>query len=145
MEPAQVAEFIRDQRAGHHIPQRVACRALGVSESWFCKWTDRPMTGRQVRMGLLSEETERIFKDSGGTCGSPKIFIELVRAGWRIPVNTVAKLMAELGLVARVVRRRAGLTRPGKRPAAPGLAAARLLRPGARHDLGRGHDGDRDR
>ncbi|MFD8097409.1 IS3 family transposase [Streptomyces malaysiensis] len=27
--------------------------------------------------------------------------------------------MAELGLVARVVRRRSGLTRPGKRPAAP--------------------------
>ncbi|MFE4445056.1 IS3 family transposase, partial [Streptomyces sp. NPDC056820] len=39
--------------------------------------------------------------------------------GWRISVNTVAKLMAELGLVARVVRRRSGLTRPGKRPAAP--------------------------
>jgi putative transposase len=54
-----------------------------------------------------------------GTYGSPKIFIELVRAGWRISVNTVARLMAELGLVARVVRRRAGLTRPGKRPAAP--------------------------
>jgi transposase InsO family protein len=117
--PAEVAEFIRDQRAGHHIPQRVACRALGVSESWFYKWINKPVTERGVRMGRLSEEIERIFKDSGGTYGSPKIFIELVRAGWRISVNTVAKLMAELGLVARVVRRRAGLRRPGKRPAAP--------------------------
>jgi transposase InsO family protein len=34
-------------------------------------------------------------------------------------VNTIAKLMAELGLVARTVRRRRGLTRPGKRLAAP--------------------------
>lgn len=119
MEPAEVAEFIRDQRAGHHIPQRVACRALGVSESWFYKWINKPVTERQVRMGRLSEAIERIFKDSGGTYGSPKIFIELVRAGWRVSVNTVARLMAELGLVARVVRRRAGLTRPGKRPAAP--------------------------
>ncbi|MGW0778325.1 DDE-type integrase/transposase/recombinase [Streptomyces sp. NPDC002835] len=34
-------------------------------------------------------------------------------------MNTVAKLMVELGLVAWVVRRRSGLTRPGKRPAAP--------------------------
>lgn len=33
-------------------------------------------------------------------------------------MNTVAKLMAELGLVARVVRRRGGPTRLGKRPPA---------------------------
>jgi putative transposase len=43
----------------------------------------------------------------------------LVRKGWRSLVNTVAKLMAELGLVAQVVRRRSGLTGPGKRSAAP--------------------------
>ncbi|MEU4173003.1 DDE-type integrase/transposase/recombinase [Streptomyces sp. NPDC026665] len=34
-------------------------------------------------------------------------------------MNTIAKIVAELGLVARKVRRRRGLTRPGKRPAAP--------------------------
>ncbi|MFE9173644.1 DDE-type integrase/transposase/recombinase [Streptomyces kebangsaanensis] len=34
-------------------------------------------------------------------------------------MNTVAKLMAGLGLVARKVRRRNELTRPGRRPAAP--------------------------
>ncbi|MFF6787278.1 DDE-type integrase/transposase/recombinase, partial [Streptomyces sp. NPDC012510] len=56
---------------------------------------------------------------SGGTYGSPKIWIRLVRQGWRVSVNTIAKIMAELGLVARKVRRRRGLTRPGKRPAAP--------------------------
>ncbi|CAM5440866.1 IS3 family transposase [Streptomyces hirsutus] len=42
-----------------------------------------------------------------------------MRQGWRVSVNTIAKLMAELGLVARKVRRRSGLTRPGKRPASP--------------------------
>lgn len=34
-------------------------------------------------------------------------------------MNTIAKIMSEFGLVARKVRRRRGLTRPGKRPAAP--------------------------
>ncbi|MFB7629472.1 DDE-type integrase/transposase/recombinase [Streptomyces sp. NPDC056149] len=34
-------------------------------------------------------------------------------------MNTVAKLMAELDLAGRMVRRRRGLTRPGKRAAAP--------------------------
>ncbi|WP_461111211.1 IS3 family transposase [Streptomyces chlorus] len=67
----------------------------------------------------MADEIEEIFNESGGTYGSPKIFILLVRRGWRVSVNTVAKLMAELGLVAQKVRRRSGLTRPGKRPAAP--------------------------
>ncbi|WP_442942190.1 IS3 family transposase [Nonomuraea sp. NBC_00507] len=53
----------------------------------------------------MAEEIEKIYRRSGGTYGSPRIFIELVRAGWRISVNTVAQLMVELGLVARVVRR----------------------------------------
>ncbi|WP_326715462.1 MULTISPECIES: DDE-type integrase/transposase/recombinase [unclassified Streptomyces] len=34
-------------------------------------------------------------------------------------MNTIAKIMAELGLAGRTVRRRRGLTRPGRRPASP--------------------------
>ena len=48
-----------------------------------------------------------------------KVWITLVRQGWRVSVNTVAKLMAELGLAGRKIRRRRGLTRPGNRPAFP--------------------------
>ncbi|MEV0186582.1 IS3 family transposase [Streptomyces sp. NPDC050625] len=62
---------------------------------------------------------EEIFRCSGGTYGSPKVFIELVRRGWRVSVNTVAKLMAELGLAGRKGKRRRSLPRPGRRPAAP--------------------------
>lgn len=43
----------------------------------------------------------------------------LLREGWRVSVNTVAKIMAELGLAGRKIRRRRGLTRPGKRATAP--------------------------
>ncbi|WP_331745618.1 transposase [Streptomyces mirabilis] len=75
--------------------------------------------GRQANSEAdkLAEEIEEIFHGSGGTYGSPKVFIELVRRGWRVSVNRVAKVMAELGLAGRKVRRRS-LTRPGKRPAA---------------------------
>ncbi|MEU2508147.1 IS3 family transposase [Streptomyces sp. NPDC007863] len=90
-----------------------------MSESWFYKWRDRRPTGRELRRQRLADEIKEIFTESGGTYGSPKIFILLVRQGWRISVNTVAKLMAGLGLVARKVRRRSGPARPGKRPAAP--------------------------
>jgi transposase InsO family protein len=114
-----VAGVISDQRTEHNIPHTVACRALGVSESWFYKWRDRKPTGRELRRGQLTDEIREIFKESGGTYGSPKIFILLVRKGWRVSVNTVARVMAELGLVARVVKRRRGLTRQGTRAAAP--------------------------
>jgi putative transposase len=106
-------------KAEEGIPHRVACRALGVSESWYYKWRDRPPTEREMRRQHLAEEIEEIFRRSGGTYGSPKVFIELVRRGWRVSVNTVAKLMAELGLAGRKVTRRRSLTRPGRRPAAP--------------------------
>ena len=36
-------------------------------------------------------------------------------------MNTVAKTMAGLGLAGRKIRRRRGLTRPGRRAAAPDL------------------------
>ncbi|MGW4823475.1 IS3 family transposase [Streptomyces sp. NPDC004227] len=117
--PAAPAAFISDQRAGHKVPHRLACRALGVSESWFYRWRDKPATVRETRRQRLADEVKRIFEGSGGTYGSPEIWITLVRNGWRVSVNTVAKLMAGLGLAGRTVRRRRGLTRPGKRAAAP--------------------------
>ncbi|MFI5775072.1 IS3 family transposase [Streptomyces sp. NPDC051658] len=117
--PAEVAAFIGSQRTEHHVPHRLACRVLGISESWFYKWRRPPVTARHVRKGQLSDAVRRIFDGSGGTYGSPKIWITLVREGWCVSVNTVAKLMAELGLAGRTPCRRRGLTRPGKRAAAP--------------------------
>ncbi|MFE0583361.1 IS3 family transposase [Streptomyces sp. NPDC058874] len=36
-----------------------------------------------MRRQHLAEEIEEIFHRSGGTYGSPKVSIELVRRGWR--------------------------------------------------------------
>ncbi|WP_434739378.1 IS3 family transposase [Micromonospora sp. SH-82] len=103
------------------MPHAVACRALGVSESWFYKWRDRPPTHRQERRVRLTAAVRTVFDDSGGTYGSPRVGIELREQGWQVSDNTIAQLMAELGLAARVKRHRRGLTRPGTRPAAPDL------------------------
>ncbi|MFC4960667.1 DDE-type integrase/transposase/recombinase, partial [Streptomyces mauvecolor] len=78
-----------------------------------------PTTAREVRRGQLADAITGIFEDSGGTYGSPKVWLVLVRGGWRVSVNTVARLMAELGLAGRRIRHRRGLTRPGKRAAFP--------------------------
>lgn len=96
-DPAVAVGLISSCKAEEGIPHHVACRALGVSESWYYKWRHRPPTEREMLLQHLAEETEEIFRCSGGTYGSPKVFIELVRRGRRVSVNTVAKLMAELG------------------------------------------------
>lgn len=90
-----------------------------MSESWFYRHRTRKPTGRRTRHLRLVAAVKDEFADSGGTYGSPKIWITLVRKGWRVSVNTFAKIMAELGLAGRKIRRRRGLTRPGKRPASP--------------------------
>jgi putative transposase len=117
-----VAAFIVSQRTEHGVPHAVSCRALDVSESWFYKWRDRPPTPRQARRAELAEKIRELFDASGGTYGSPRITLDLWAAGWQVSENTVAKLMADLGLAGRRPRRRPKhLTKQGKRPAAPDL------------------------
>lgn len=107
-----LAAFIASQRTDHRVPHTVACRALGVSESWFYKWKDRPPSTRQQRRAELDAAVKARFDASKGRYGSPRVWEDLVEDGWRVSKNTVAESMARQGLVARPKRRRRGLTRP---------------------------------
>jgi putative transposase len=109
------AAFIADQKASHGVPYAVACRALGVSESWFFKWHDRPPTAAEQRRAAVDAAVRAAFDASKGTYGSPRIHRDLAEDGWRISEKTVAKSMARQHLVARSKKRRKGLTRPDKR------------------------------
>jgi transposase InsO family protein len=107
-----VAAFIAAQRAQHGIPYAVACRALGVSQSWFYKWRHGDVSVRRVRRRRLADEIRRLFERRQGRYGCPRITADLVEAGWRVSPNTVAGLMRELGLSARPRKKRKGSTRP---------------------------------
>lgn len=109
-----MAAFIASQRTVHGIPHAVSCRALGVSQSWFYKWAKGGVSPGRARRALLEEEISRLFRAHGGRRGSPMITLDLRDAGWTVSVNTVAKIMAGLGLAARPRKRRKSLTRPGK-------------------------------
>jgi transposase InsO family protein len=109
-----VAAFIAFQRDDHGIPQATACRALGVSPSWFYKWKAGVLAPRAARRERLKAEISRLFRAHEGTYGAPRITADLRDAGWKVSQNTVAVLMREQGLAARRRRRRRGTTRPGR-------------------------------
>ena len=110
-----LAAFIADQRTGHEVPHAVACRALGVSQSWFYKWHHRLPTPSEQRRAELDTAVAEAFQVAHGLYGSPRIHADLRAAGWRVSEKTVAKSMARQGLVARTKKRRKNLTRPDKR------------------------------
>jgi len=113
-----VASFVASQRTEYRVPHAKCCRWLGVSESWFYKWHDRPPTARQRRRAELDAAVKVSFDDSGGTpgtYGSPRVFEDLVAAGWRVSKNTVAASMVRQGLAGRSPKpKRRCLTRPDK-------------------------------
>jgi transposase InsO family protein len=109
-----VAALIAAQRDQRQIPHATACRALGVSRSWFCKHKDRELTPRQARREALAAGVRRLFKARRGTCGSPRITADLRELGWKVSENTVAAVMREQGLAARRKKKHRSTTRPGK-------------------------------
>jgi putative transposase len=109
-----VAAFIAAQGADPGIPAAACCRALGVPRSWYYKWRDGDRSPRRARRERLKAEIARLFAEHKGKRGSPMIAADLRDLGWRVSKNTVAALMAEMGLAARRKKRRRGTTRPGK-------------------------------
>jgi transposase InsO family protein len=109
-----VAAFIASQRVDHGIPYATACRALGVSQSWFYKWKTGVLPPWAVRRERLKVEISRLFHRHKGTYGAPRITADLRDAGWRVSENTVAALMREQGIAARRRRGRRCTTRPGR-------------------------------
>jgi putative transposase len=109
-----VAAFIAAQRAGHGISHAAACRALGVSRSWFYRWAGGQLAPRATRRERLKAEIRRLFAAHQGKYGSPRLTADLREAGWRVSQNTVAALMREQGLAARRKKKRRSTTRPGK-------------------------------
>jgi putative transposase len=109
-----VAGFIAAQGDQHGVPAAVACRALGVSRSWFYRWAGGWLSPRAARRERLKAGVRRLFAGHEGKYGSPRITADLREAGWMVSKNTVAAVMRELGLAARRKKKRRSSTRPGK-------------------------------
>lgn len=91
-------QFIEEHR--DEYPITVMCRVLGVSRSGYYAWRKRTPSAREMANQTLWSRIKRIYDQSGGSYGSPRIQAELVDQGFQCGENRVARLMRRHGLRA---------------------------------------------
>jgi transposase-like protein len=106
---------------GHRV--QLTCRLLGVAESGYYEWRDRPASARALRHQHLTETIRAVHAASRGTYGSRRVTAELVLGrGISVGHGQVELLMRRAGCTGcpagnvashqtRHVRRRSGETR----------------------------------
>lgn len=101
--------FIEAEKAD--FPVAVMCRMLGVSESGFYGWRNRPASSRAVADEALTETIRKVHADSRETYGSPRVWAEL-RLGREVFCSRkrVERLMRKAGLQGIHRRHRKGCT-----------------------------------
>ena len=84
---------------GQGINVQQACVALGVSQSGYYAWKDRPDAPRTLRRIWLAGEIADVHKESGGTYGALRVTAELKYGrGIAVGHNAVGDIMRQLGL-----------------------------------------------
>ncbi|MBM2847022.1 MAG: transposase, partial [Bacteroidetes bacterium] len=98
------------------------CSLLDLSRSGFFAWRRRARSVRSVHNEALIEDIRRIYAEGRGEYGSPTICDVLRQEGHLVNHKRIARLMRQVGLRSKVVRRFKRTTRPCKdREAAPNL------------------------
>src|SRR3954468_21524483 len=92
-------------QAKKEFPVHRLCKVLGVSQSGYFAWKDRPASWRQRQDVILLTHVRSAFSLSNETYGSPRMTRELQDAGFAIGRRRTARLMRENGLQAREKRR----------------------------------------
>jgi putative transposase len=82
-------------------PIDTMCRVLCASRSAYYAWRKGRVSPRLVRRQQLLLEIKKIFTQSRGTYGSPRITRELRKKGIVVNENTVAEIMKENGIQAK--------------------------------------------
>ncbi|WP_444889693.1 IS3 family transposase [Microbulbifer sp. DLAB2-AA] len=92
------------QRFGSELGIKRTCQWLGVSRSGYYDWLKRQRSHRKHQDDDLKVQIQKISDDSAGRYGSPRIWKALLTKGYEVSRKRVARLMQELGVVARVTR-----------------------------------------
>jgi len=77
------------------------CRVLHASRSGYYQWRKGGVPQRQVRQQELLTKIKKIYEDSRGNYGSPRILRELRKEGIVVNHKTVEELMKKNGIQAK--------------------------------------------
>ena len=117
--------FIAEGKACPDSPWSTAelCDVLEVSRSGFYDWQRRPPSEREPSYRQQAREIEAIYVASDLAYGAPRVHRWMLRQGFKIGQDRVAKIMAEHGWVGQIGKaRKMGTTVPDKQAApAPAL------------------------
>jgi putative transposase len=83
----------------------VMCDILEVTRAGFYAHGERPVSARRARRVELIERISQAHADSRGLYGSPRVTAELNDSGIEVCENTVARLMREMDLRSKIVRK----------------------------------------
>ena len=92
-------------QAKEEFPAHRLCKVLGVSQSGYFAWKDRPASHRQREDMVMLAHVRSAYALSHETYGSPRMMRELRDSGFAIGRRRTARLMRENGLYARQKRR----------------------------------------
>ena len=104
--------FVDAQKA-EGFPVRLGCSVVGVSPSAYCAHKQQPAMGpAQLAEAALVDEIRAIWRQSGGTYGSPRVCAELRRRGRVVNHKRVERLMKCHRMAGFVPRKRRVTTTP---------------------------------
>ncbi|MCK8826569.1 IS3 family transposase [Natroniella acetigena] len=90
--------FIREHR--NEFPITRMCQVLGVSRSGYYSWLNRKPSKRKQENYKLKLRIAQIYSESRGSYGSPRIYKQLKKEGFKCNKKRIERLMRVLGLKA---------------------------------------------
>ena len=102
-----------EARKAEGFAVNAACDAAGVSTSGYYEWVarrDAPPTPREIADAELVAVMSKIFDESDGAYGVPRMWHELRDLGWVVNRKRVRRLMRLHGMAGRHLRRRVRTT-----------------------------------
>lgn len=105
-----IYSFIAEEQANQVWSVAEMCRVLEVSRSGFYDWQGRGPSDRELSDRQLAVEIEAIWECSDRTYGAPRVHRWLLKQGFEVGRNRVARLMAVNGWEGETGRRKVRTT-----------------------------------
>jgi putative transposase len=92
-------------RNAGRFPVEKMCKALKVGKSGYYAWRSRPESARSLENKEITSEIRKVFDDSNGSYGSPRVTEKLNADGRRVSRPRVARLMRKAHLRSTTARK----------------------------------------